>query len=122
MVKKVTIQIGELQFRANIYDTPTGNDIAESLPLEGSAQVWGEEVYFYFDVELPLESDSRDVLEIGELGYWPSGPAFCIFYGPTPMSQDKEPRAASNVNVFGMIEGDITLLKQVQNGEKIVVK
>ncbi len=60
-------------------------------------------------------------VEVGELGYWPAGPAFCIFFGPTPVSKDEKPRAYSPVNVFGRVLGDATRFKSVPNGAKVTV-
>ncbi|GAJ16284.1 unnamed protein product, partial [marine sediment metagenome] len=51
--------------------------------------------------------------KIGELGYWPQGNAFCIFFGSTPVSQGDEIRPASPVTVFGKIHGDATIFKKV---------
>jgi len=68
-----------------------------------------------------LENDARPEVEVGDLGYWPSGPAFCIFFGPTPVSRDEKPRAYSPVNIFGRIIGDSTLFKTVSNGSNIRV-
>ncbi|MBU4258656.1 MAG: hypothetical protein KKH45_04630, partial [Proteobacteria bacterium] len=70
-------------------------------------------------LELDLENDARAEVEVGDLGYWPSGPAFCIFFGPTPVSRDEKPRAYSPVNIFGRIIGDSTQFKTVSNGSNI---
>jgi hypothetical protein len=55
------------------------------------------------------------------LGYWPTGNAFCIFFGPTPVSRGKEIRAASAVNVFGRIEGGLSDLNAVNDGDEVVI-
>lgn len=120
-MKKVRIEIEEIILEATIGDNSTGETIVDALPLEGTVNTWGEEIYFYFDVSIPLAENSRDTLEVGELGYWPSGPAFCIFFGPTPVSTDHQPRAASPVNVFGKIDTDIDALRQVKSGSKITI-
>lgn len=69
---------------AELYETPTGIAIAKALPITGSVNCWGGEIYFSVPVSEPLEAESRDILEPGELGYWPTGQAFCIFFGATP--------------------------------------
>jgi hypothetical protein len=62
------------------------------------------------------------VVSIGDLGYWPDGNAFCIFFGPTPVSKGDEIRPASPVTVFGKVTGDAEALKKVAAGIRITVK
>jgi len=62
------------------------------------------------------------VVNIGELGYWPDGNAFCIFFGPTPVSQGDKIRPASPVTVFGKVTGDATIFKKVAAGTKITIR
>ncbi|MBC8378281.1 MAG: hypothetical protein H8E62_03815 [Planctomycetes bacterium] len=119
---KIRITAGEVTINAEVYDTPTGMAIAESLPLTTAINRWGGEIYFTIPISVSLESDSRDVLEPGELGYWPTGKAFCIFFGATPASQNEECRAASAVNVFGKVSGDLSQLWDVSDGTEIVVE
>ena len=69
-----------------------------------------------------LDVTAREVVEVGDLGYWPAGPAFCIFYGPTPISNDKEIRPASAVNIIGTVIGDPTSLRTVLPGSKITIE
>ncbi len=68
-----------------------------------------------------LDDTAREEVEMGDLGYWPPGKAFCIFFGPTPVSEGAEPRPASPVNVFGKITGDATTLTQVSQGADITI-
>ena len=58
----------------------------------------------------------------GDLGYWPPGNAFCIFFGTTPVSRGDEIRPASPVNVFGKIIGDSKVFKKVSSGAKIIIE
>jgi hypothetical protein len=117
----ITITAGEVSMDAEIIDTETARSIVSSLPINGRVNRWGEEIYFAIPVELDLEDDARDVVESGELGYWPDGNAFCIFFGKTPASRGDEIRAASPVNIFGRVTGDATLFSPVGDGEEIVV-
>ncbi|MCG2830405.1 MAG: hypothetical protein L6302_05080 [Desulfobacteraceae bacterium] len=118
-MQKIIISVEDLSVTAELNDTNTAEKIFEALPIEGTANVWGDEIYFDIPLELDLENDAKADVEVGELGYWPSGPAFCIFFGPTPVSRDEKPRAYSPVNIFGRIIGDSTRLKTVSNGSKI---
>ena len=94
----------------------TARAIWEALPLEAGANTWGDEIYFGIPVEVGVESP-RAVVELGDLGYWPPGSAFCIFFGLTPASVGDEIRPASPVNVFGRVEGDPKIFKKVRRGE-----
>ncbi len=120
-MKLITIKIEDISVEAEVYDTPTGEAILAALPLESRANVWGQEIYFDVPVKLESEPDARQVVDVGDLGYWPMGPAFCIFFGPTPVSQGIEPRAYSPVNVFGKVKGDATVLTQVADGALVKV-
>jgi hypothetical protein len=122
--KSMNIQItsGDVTVQAQLYDTPTGKAIAEALPIDGAVNRWGGEVYFTIPVSVELDAASRDELEPGELGYWPTGNAFCIFFGATPASQGDECRAASNVNVFGRVTGDLAPLWNIENAAQIRIQ
>jgi hypothetical protein len=85
------------------------------------ANTWGDEVYFEIPVYLEAE-DPQEVVQMGDLGYWPPGHAMCIFFGRTPVSRGEEIRPASPVNVFGRVIGDPTVFKAVRDGEKITVE
>ena len=96
----------------------TAQAIWDALPLEAKASTWGDEIYFSIPVDVDPENP-REVVEMGDLGYWPPGSAFCIFFGPTPASKGDEIRAASPVNVFGRIEGDPRVFTSVSNGDLV---
>jgi hypothetical protein len=111
-----------MEFQARLDDTPTAAAILDALPIEAPVQRWGEEIYFSIGLTCELETDSRDTLQPGELGYWPPLTAFCIFWGPTPASQGDEIRAASAVNVIGRVTSDLSSLADVQDGQQIRIE
>ena len=80
-MNKITIAVGEISRNAELNDSPTSQKIWDALPITGRANVWGDEIYFEIPVEMPQEPDARQDMEVGELGYWPVGRAFCIFFG-----------------------------------------
>ena len=120
-MKKFKILTETFQIIADIYETRTAQAIEKQLPLSATVNTWGEEIYFSIPVHLDQEADAREEVEPGELGYWPVGNAFCIFFGPTPVSSDDKPRAYSPVNVFGKISGNLDKLKSIKSGAKIIV-
>ncbi len=119
---KISITAGKITLEAELYQTETAHKISEILPVAGRASVWGEEIYFEIPLQLATEADAREEVEVGELGYWPTGSAFCIFFGPTPMSTGDQPRAYSPVNVFGRVTGDAKQLTAIADGETVRVE
>ena len=121
MDRKIKIKAGATQVTAELNSTRTAQAIWEALPIKSQVNLWGDEIYFSIPVSLEPEN-AQAIVNIGDLGYWPQGTAFCIFFGPTPMSQGKEIRPASPVNVFGRVIGDTNVLKQVASGAEITVE
>ena len=122
MAQKIKITAGKIKIEAELNDSPTAKAIFNALPIEAKANRWGGEIYFTIPVEAELEADAREVLEAGELGYWPTGNAFCIFFGKTPASKKNEIRAASAVNVIGKVKGDLSGLWDVADGEGVTIE
>ena len=119
--RKITVTAGSVLVAATINDSSTADALWDALPLEASANTWGDEIYFRITVQADEEDGASDVVDMGALAYWPPGQALCLFFGLTPASRGDEIRAASAVNVIGSIEGDATVLKQVQSGARVVV-
>ena len=111
-MKQIRIVLGGLVMDAFLNDSPTAQKVWEALPIETSFSTWGDEIYFSIPVAMELESDSQELVQSGDLGYWPTGNAFCIFFGPTPISCEGEIRPASAVNIIGGISGDAAMLKE----------
>lgn len=120
-MRRIKITAGSVTAEAELKDTKTADAIWEALPIEARANIWGDEIYFAIPVELGLE-DAQEVVDKGDLGYWPPGDAFCIFFGPTPASRGDEIRPASPANVFGRLIGDPTVFKGVKAGARVVVE
>ncbi len=119
MSRAIRIIAGAVQAEGVLNDSPTATKIWEALPIEARGNTWGEEIYFSIPVDAAQERDARDIVAVGELGYWPPGSAFCIFFGRTPASTDERPRAASAVNIIGRVQGDATLFRTVRSGAKV---
>jgi len=119
--KKITITVEDVKMSAELNDSETARKIWEALPIEGNVNKWGDEIYFSIPVNTESEN-AKAVVSEGDLGYWPPGSAFCIFFGLTPASQGDEIRPASPVNVFGNIIGDPKVFKKVRSGAKIIIE
>ena len=83
--------------------------------------MWGEEIYFEIPVSAPQEPGAKQEVDVGTIAFWPAGNAFCIFFGPTPVSKTEKPRAYSPVNILGKIEGDVSPLRDVPQGTTVKV-
>ena len=121
MDRKIRIKAGGVEVTAELNKTKTAEAIWEALPIKGKANRWGDEIYFSIPVSLEAEN-AQEVVTIGDLGYWPPGTAFCLFWGPTPISKGQEIRPASPVNVFGKIIGDASVCRQVASGTEITIE
>jgi len=120
MPRRVRIRAGAVEATATLNDTRTAEAIWRALPLVARANTWGDEIYFSIPVK-PTNEPGQEVVEPGDLGYWPPGTAFCIFFGPTPASRGDEIRPASPVVVFGRIDGDARLFRAVSDGEQVTI-
>ena len=118
---KIKLKSRKIEMGAELKNTETAKKIYNALPIIGMINRWGQEVYFSIPVHLNEEMDAKEVVEIGDIAYWPTGNCFCIFFGKTPASKEDEPRAASKVNVFGKIIGDAKAFEHTKDGDEITV-
>ena len=119
--RRIRISARPVSAEAILDDSNTAELIWAALPLDMPGQTWGDEIYFAIPVSAKPEAP-RETVELGDLAFWPPGKAFCIFFGPTPASRGAEIRPASPVNVFGRLQGDPTVFKQVRAGTSVRVE
>ncbi len=120
--RQIKITAGGVVVTAGLNDSETADALWGALPITGTVQTWGDEIYFSIPVTADEAVDSQETVEMGAVAYWPPGSALCLFWGPTPTSAPGEIRPASAVNVMGVIEGDPTVLDGVPDGTEIVVE
>ena len=121
MMRKILITISNLSVSAELNSSVSADKIWEALPLSGSVNVWGDEIYFEIPVSLKEVSDAQQEVEVGTLAYWPPGSALCVFFGKTPGSTSDKPKAYSPVNILGLVDGDSKVFKIVEAGDQIVI-
>jgi hypothetical protein len=121
MADRIMIKVGAVAVQAQLNGTRTARALVEILPVKAKVNTWGDEIYF--DVPLNMEIEGgREVVDMGDVAYWPDGPSLCLFFGRTPASRGNEIRAASPVTVMGRIVGDPKILKSVKPGAAITVE
>jgi hypothetical protein len=121
MSKKIKITAGQIEMTAKLNDTKVAKQLWDILPINAIGNRWGDEIYFSIPVRTEGEN-LQGVVEIGDIAYWPEGPAFCIFFGPTPVSSENEIRPASPVQVLGKLLGNPEDFKEVKSGTKIILE
>ena len=119
---QIMITAGTVSLRVEVLDTPTGRAVLAALPFSSSALTWGEEVYFTTPVSVAREADAREVVEPGEIAFWPDGDAIAIGFGRTPISQGDETRLASACNIWGQALDDVKTLAAVNSGDAVSVE
>jgi len=122
MKRIIRISVENLTWEGELFDTECGRAIWNSLPISTTLNTWGDEIYFTIPVHQELDETTKEVVDIGDLGYWPQGSAFCIFFGPTPISEGNEIRPASAVNIIGKVIDNPVTFRNVSSGSKITLE
>lgn len=120
--KKIEFSFPEkgIAIEAELNDNSLSEEIFRVLPLEARVNRWGKEIYF----TIPLRSSiisPQEVVEEGDIAYWPDGACLCIFFGPTPVSKGKEIRPASAVEVVGKVLSPWNILDKIPEGSVVKV-
>lgn len=122
-MSKVTIRTIVGDFPAELDDSDLSNTIWLDGPFTIEINMLGGMIYG----ELPLDAlkpkeDRTKQLKTGDIAYWPGPGAFCIFYGPTPLSgEDGEPVAPYPVIKIGHMIGDCSMLEDAGDRMKISI-
>lgn len=122
MSKKVEIVFNNSIIEAILNDSETSKKLIKILPIKSVVNLWGNEIYFEVPIEADLEN-GKELMEIGNIAFWPPGNSLCIFFGPTPVGDGTQPRAISPVTVVGKVtsEDGIEKLKKVKAGDSVEV-
>jgi len=107
----ITITIDGQDFSARLNDSAAARELIEALPLTVAMSRWGDEDYGGCTLNIENMDAAREIMEVGEIAYWPPGSALCLFFGATPASTDERPRAASPVVPLGRITSETEPLK-----------
>ena len=121
MQRRLIITIDTVNLVAELAQTPSADALWNALPLRAQAHRWGDELYFSVPFSAPLESNAQEIVQAGDVAYWPDGHTLCFFFGPTPVSRPNEIRAAAAVNVCGRIRDECSVLRQVTDTATITL-
>jgi len=121
MHRRLIITIDTVNLVAELAQTPSADALWNALPLRAQAHRWGDELYFSVPFSAPLESGAQEIVQAGDVAYWPDGPTLCFFFGPTPVSRPNEIRAAAAVNICGRIRDENSVLRQVIDTATVIL-
>ncbi len=121
MKKRSIIRIKNFEITVELNSSETANIIWNSLPITEIINTWGKEIYFKTNIDVNLDSKAKDVINFGEIVYWPDGKVIAIGFGKTPISLANEIRLASKCNVWGKTGFDLKKLNNISNGELVSV-
>ena len=109
---RIRIVTDKVTMTATLNESESAKTFYQALPIEGSANRWGEEIYF--DIGLSMrEENPQAKVPSGAIGYWPPGSAFCIFFGQTPYSP---------VNLLGTLDGNPKEFAKVKDGDTVTLE
>ena len=120
-MRQIRITAGSISQTATLNDTQTAQLVWDVLPFAASASRWGDELYFTIPVDTETER-GQPTVSPGDLAYWEPGSAFCLFWGPTPISSPDEIRPANPVTVFGRLDGDPSAFDEFRSGTRVKVE
>lgn len=110
-------------FEAELDTSDISNEIWLALPFSNYTNMLGDEIYFEFPLDSRMPEEGRvTVLEKGDIAYWPKVGAFCIFFGPTPLSgEDGKPVSKFPVIKIGKLKGDYSDLENAGDRQRITI-
>ena len=119
----INLKFSSFDIIIKLRSTPTANAIKSILPCKSIIQTWGEEIYFEIPTQkdLSLDNTAKDVINLGEIAYWIEGKCIAIGYGRTPISHNNEIRLAAKTNIWGDAKLNIKKLKNVKDGDEVII-
>ena len=122
MRRSCKIVINNCEIIAELSNSLTASKIWDALPISSTIKTWGNEIYFHTSVSVEIEEKAKEVIQLGEIVYWPTGKVIAIGFGKTPISIGDEIRLASKCNVWANTSFDLKKLVNVRQGEKVMVE
>ncbi|MGE4275015.1 MAG: cyclophilin-like fold protein [Candidatus Methanomethylophilaceae archaeon] len=113
---KISIRTRAGTFLAEMDRSDLTDELWLSLPFEGKLNMLGKQIYFELPLSTTVMGDQK-TLEEGDVAYWPEAQALCLFFGPTPLSQDDgRPVSRYPVKRIGHLLGDYQALERSGDG------
>jgi len=111
MAKRLIVRGEEAEIIVELDEGPVANELWDRLPLETSATLRGEEVYFPVLLPTAIEAPEPKAVEVGDVAYWPPENALCLFCGNTHARTNKDDPLTPVGRIIGGME-DCGLVRQ----------
>lgn len=123
-MNKIIIRTRNAEFQAELDDSDISNWIWLEAPHKLDINMLGSMIYCEMPMKVLLPKDGRTTqLEVGDVAYWPGPGAFCIFFGPTPLSgEDRKPVAPYPVIKIGRVIGDCSGLEDAGDRQRLTIE
>ena len=128
LIKLAFVDIGrEVSIELDDSHSPkTVQAILAKLPIEVNINRWGDELYTKKTHVVEKEENAKRRVNLFDFAYWPEGNALCLFYGPTPISEEGKILAYSPVNIVGRIITDNdekeSVLEKIKDNTRVIFK
>ena len=121
MIHKVIVDLSDLKRVVLELDDKlapkTIKSFLDLLPFKVGINIWGEELYTNETSLKVGPENSKSLVDLMDVAYWPPGKAICLFFGPTPIGKQGEIKPYSEVNVMGkIVQTEKNFLKDVRDG------
>ena len=123
-MNKIIIRTRTANFEAQLDDSDISNAIWLDSPHKLDINMLGSMIYCDMPLKVVLPKEGRtDEMEIGDIAYWPGPGAFCIFFGPTPLSgEDGKPVAPYPMIKIGKVIGDCSEMENAGDRQRLVIE
>ena len=123
MASKITVRTRNGEYPGELDGSDISNAIWLSNRLTVEINMLGGMMYGELPLDVILPKEGRTTkLETGDIAYWPGPGAFCIFFGPTPLSgEDGQPVAPYPVIKIGKMIGGCSGLEDAGDRQKITI-
>ena len=123
MASRITVRTRNGEYPGELDGSDISNAIWLSNRLTVEINMLGGMMYGELPLDVILPKEGRTTqLETGDIAYWPGPGAFCIFFGPTPLSgEDGQPVAPYPVIKIGKMIGDCSGLEEAGDRQKITI-
>ena len=123
-MNKIIIRTRTANFEAQLDDSDISNAIWLDSPHKLDINMLGSMIYCDMPLKVVLPKEGRtDEMEVGDIAYWPGPGAFCIFFGPTPLSgEDGKPGAPYPMIKIGKVIGDCSEMENAGDRQRLVIE